>query len=188
MTGGKVKNGKKDVKKPDEKGRNALKGREPSLDYGNTYTSSESTIDKAMRSHGKKDPTFQEQLFGGYMGSYETAEGRLLHHTVGIESHEQLLKALLDSRPDEHAIKPEQTIGVGGYELTYIGCVNEPKEAIIDIKNKKTGKSMRTTIFPGVETPILFPGDSGRTEDDRRMLVTVSKCNETGASLTIKEG
>jgi len=189
MTGGKVNNGndkKKDVKKPGEKGRNALKGRKLLDDDRNARPSPDGTqsYEETARFCGKreKDPTFQEQLFGGgYLGTYVTAEGGLLHHTVGIGDNETLLKAFLDSCSDERVLKPGQTIEGDSYKITYRGFVNEPKEAVIDIKNKKTGKEIRTTVCQGVETPIRLPGSEGR------VLVTVSACSEIGVSLTIKE-
>ena len=58
------------------------------LDYGNLYTAPERSFDEVLRYYGqmKQAPTFQSQLFdqNGYFGTYETAEGRLLHRNVGI--------------------------------------------------------------------------------------------------------
>lgn len=58
------------------------------LDYGNTYTTPANTFDQAMRFYGQNRgaPTFQSQLFGpdGYIGTYETSEGRLLRRSTGL--------------------------------------------------------------------------------------------------------
>jgi hypothetical protein len=58
------------------------------LDYGNEYKTPPGTFDQAIRFYGqnRQAPTFQSQLFGpnGYMGTYETSEGRLLHESIGI--------------------------------------------------------------------------------------------------------
>jgi hypothetical protein len=58
------------------------------LDYGNLYETPEGTFDQAIRFYGqnRQAPTFQSQLFdgNGYMGTYVTSEGRLLHESIGI--------------------------------------------------------------------------------------------------------
>ena len=58
------------------------------LDYGNTFSSPPNTFDQLLRYYGqyRQAPTFQSQLFGpnGYMGTYVTPEGRLLHQTIGV--------------------------------------------------------------------------------------------------------
>jgi len=167
MTGGKVKNGnneKKDAKKSNGERRNALKGREPSLDYGNTYTTPAGTVDEEMRFYG---------------GRCENSERRLLYGTLGI-SNETLLKAFLDSCSDEHVLKFGQSIEVGGYKLTYEGFVNKFRKVVIEIKNRKTGKKTHATVCQGLETPVVWP-------DGKGILITVSECSRREVSLTIKE-
>jgi len=72
------------------------------LDYGNTYTTPANTFDQAMRFYGqnRQAPTFQSQLFGpdGYIGTYETSEGRLLHRSIGIVNMEVLAHDFLGVR------------------------------------------------------------------------------------------
>jgi hypothetical protein len=60
------------------------------FDYGNLYETPPGTFDQAMRFYGQNNgtPTFQSQLFGpdGYIGTYHTGEGRLLHDTIGLNN------------------------------------------------------------------------------------------------------
>jgi hypothetical protein len=69
------------------------------LDYGSAFTTPANTFDQTMRFYGQHRgaPTFQSQLFGadGYMGTYTTPEGRLLHQTIGVYSPSLLSKELL---------------------------------------------------------------------------------------------
>lgn len=65
------------------------------LDYGNLYQTPPGTPDEAMRFYGmaRQAPTFQSQLWRpgqGYLGTYETSEGRLLHRTIGLDNREIL--------------------------------------------------------------------------------------------------
>jgi hypothetical protein len=72
------------------------------LDYGNSYETPPGTFDQAMRFYGqnRRAPTFQSQLFGpnGYMGTYETEEGRLLHRSIGIVNMDALKTDFLGVR------------------------------------------------------------------------------------------
>ncbi|MCP4648206.1 MAG: hypothetical protein GY852_10835 [bacterium] len=72
------------------------------LDYGNTYETPAGTLDQALRFYGWNNgaPTFQSQFFGkdGYMGTYVTSEGRLLHRTVGLDNPDLLKKDFLGVR------------------------------------------------------------------------------------------
>ncbi len=67
-----------------------LKDKTLLLDYGNTYQTPQGTVDQGLRFYGWNNgaPTFQSQFFGpdGYMGTYLTSEGRLLHRTVGLDN------------------------------------------------------------------------------------------------------
>jgi hypothetical protein len=58
------------------------------LDYGNLYTAPENSFDEALRYYGwmRQAPTFRSQLFNqdGYLGTYETAEGRMFQRVVGL--------------------------------------------------------------------------------------------------------
>ncbi|HSB47470.1 MAG TPA: hypothetical protein VLD37_05630 [Candidatus Bilamarchaeum sp.] len=65
------------------------------LDYGNLYQTPANTPDEALRSYGmaRQAPTFQSQLWRpgvGYLGTYETSEGRLLHRSLGLDNREIL--------------------------------------------------------------------------------------------------
>jgi hypothetical protein len=65
------------------------------LDYGNLYQTPAGTPDEAMRFYGmaRQAPTFQSQLWRpghGYLGTYETSEGRLLHRSIGLDNREIL--------------------------------------------------------------------------------------------------
>jgi len=57
------------------------------LDWGNQYMSGQNTWDQLLRFYGQRNgaPTYESQIFGpkGYMGTYVTPEGRLLHETIG---------------------------------------------------------------------------------------------------------
>jgi len=79
-----------------------LKDRTLLLDYGNMYETPDGTLDQTLRFYGqnRQAPTFQSQMFGsdGYMGTYVTSEGRLLHETIGIENTEVLKKDFLGVR------------------------------------------------------------------------------------------
>jgi hypothetical protein len=72
------------------------------FDYGNTYTTGPDTFDEAIRFYGRnrQAPTFQSQLFGpsGYIGTYETSEGRLLHNAIGIVNPDLLRRHFLGVR------------------------------------------------------------------------------------------
>lgn len=72
------------------------------FDYGNLYETPPGTFDQAMRFYGQNRgaPTFQSQLFGadGYIGTYETAEGRLLHDSLGIVNMRVLAEDFLGVR------------------------------------------------------------------------------------------
>lgn len=72
------------------------------LDYGNSYETPPDTFDQAMRFYGqnRRAPTFQSQLFGpdGYIGTYETPEGRLLHRSIGIHNMDALARDFLGVR------------------------------------------------------------------------------------------
>lgn len=65
-----------------------LKDKTVLLDYGKMYETPAGTLDQTLRFYGqnRQAPTFQSQMFGskGYMGTYITSEGRLLHETIGI--------------------------------------------------------------------------------------------------------
>ena len=59
------------------------------LDWGRLYTTPAGTFDQTLRFYGQNHqaPTFQSQLYradGTYIGTYDTAEGRLLHNATGI--------------------------------------------------------------------------------------------------------
>ncbi|MDD5172501.1 MAG: hypothetical protein PHF60_05715 [Candidatus ainarchaeum sp.] len=79
-----------------------LKDQTALLDYGNMYTSPEGTLDQTMRFYGrnKQAPTFQSYFYGpdGYMGTYVTSEGRLLHETIGVVNTDVLKKDFLGVR------------------------------------------------------------------------------------------
>lgn len=65
------------------------------LDYGNLFQTPANTPDEALRSYGmaRQAPTFQSQLWRpgvGYLGTYETSEGRLLHRSIGLDNREIL--------------------------------------------------------------------------------------------------
>ena len=79
-----------------------LKDRTLLMDYGNTYQTPQGTVDQALRFYGWNNgtPTFQSQFFGpdGYMGTYFTSEGRLLHRTVGLDNPDLLKKDFLGVR------------------------------------------------------------------------------------------
>ncbi|MBU0533115.1 hypothetical protein KKB44_06500 [Candidatus Micrarchaeota archaeon] len=72
------------------------------FDYGNLYVTDPDRLDEVIRFYGqnRQAPTFQSQFFGpdGYMGTYITSEGRLLHQTVGIENGEILQREFLGVR------------------------------------------------------------------------------------------
>lgn len=74
-------------------------GRTVFIDYGNTYTTPAGTFDQTLRFYGqnRRAPTFQAQIFknGEYLGTFETAEGRLLHWTIGIPNDALILRAFL---------------------------------------------------------------------------------------------
>jgi hypothetical protein len=69
------------------------------FDYGNTFTTPPGTFDQTLRFYGQHRgaPTFQSQLFNadGYLGTYRTPEGRLLHDTIGNSNQRILMKGLL---------------------------------------------------------------------------------------------
>ena len=72
------------------------------FDYGNLYTTGPDTFDEAMRFYGRnrQAPTFQSQLFDaeGYIGTYGTSEGRLLHDSIGIVNTRVLAEDFLGVR------------------------------------------------------------------------------------------
>ncbi len=72
------------------------------FDYGNLYTTDPNTFDEAMRFYGRNRgaPTFQSQLFDaeGYIGTYVTSEGRLLHDSIGIVNRRVLGEDFLGTR------------------------------------------------------------------------------------------
>lgn len=72
------------------------------FDYGNLYTTGPNTFDEAMRFYGRNRgaPTFQSQLFDeqGYIGTYVTSEGRLLHDSIGIVNTRVLAEDFLGVR------------------------------------------------------------------------------------------
>jgi hypothetical protein len=72
------------------------------LDYGDSFTTPANTFDQTLRFYGqyREAPTFQSQLFGahGYMGTYVTPEGRLLHETIGVYSPAILMQDFLGVR------------------------------------------------------------------------------------------
>lgn len=72
------------------------------LDYGREYIAQPNRFDEAMRVYGrsKRAPVFQSQLFdgNGYMGTYTTAEGRLLHESIGVDNGDVLKKDFLNIR------------------------------------------------------------------------------------------
>jgi hypothetical protein len=72
------------------------------LDYGNAYTTPANTFDQTLRFYGQQRgaPTFQSQLFNqdGYMGTYVTPEGRLLHQTIGVYTPMILFRNFLGVR------------------------------------------------------------------------------------------
>ncbi len=72
------------------------------LDYGNMYTGPANSFDETMRYYGQMRgaPTFQSQLFtgDGYFTTYETAEGRLLHRSIGIVNTRALATDFLGVR------------------------------------------------------------------------------------------
>jgi hypothetical protein len=72
------------------------------FDYGNLYTTGPNTFDEAMRFYGRNRgaPTFQSQLFdgNGYIGTYVTSEGRLLHDSIGIVNTRVLAEDFLGVR------------------------------------------------------------------------------------------
>lgn len=79
-----------------------LKDRTVLLDYGNQYMTPAGTLDQTLRFYGqnRQAPTFQSQFFGpdGYMGTYVTSEGRLLHETIGIVNEDVLKRDFLGIR------------------------------------------------------------------------------------------
>ncbi|NYZ74280.1 hypothetical protein H0O00_03995 [Candidatus Micrarchaeota archaeon] len=79
-----------------------MKDRTMLLDYGNMYSTPEGTLDQTLRFYGqnRQAPVFQSQFFNGkgYMGTYLTSEGRLLHGAVGLENPELLKKDFLGVR------------------------------------------------------------------------------------------
>ncbi|MBN1170265.1 hypothetical protein JXA56_04525 [Candidatus Micrarchaeota archaeon] len=72
------------------------------LDYGVPYEAPGGMFDEVIRAYGheKQAPVFQSQLFGanGYMGTYITSEGRLLHESIGIINSEVLKMDFLNIR------------------------------------------------------------------------------------------
>ena len=72
------------------------------LDYGKLYETPGHTLDQVLRFYGwnRGVPTFQSQFFGprGYMGTYVTSEGRLLHRTIGLDNPDLLKKDFLGVR------------------------------------------------------------------------------------------
>jgi hypothetical protein len=72
------------------------------LDYGGAYAAPENSFDEVIRSYGqfRRAPTFQSQLFNqdGYFTTYETAEGRLLHRSIGIVNMRALGRDFLGVR------------------------------------------------------------------------------------------
>lgn len=73
------------------------------LDWGRLYTTPAGTFDQTLRFYGqnRQAPTFQSQLFrsdGTYIGTYDTAEGRLLHNAAGIMNADILRNEFLGVR------------------------------------------------------------------------------------------
>jgi hypothetical protein len=72
------------------------------FDYGDLFTTPPKTFDQMLRLYGqqRQAPIFQSQLFGGkgYLGTYVTPEGRLLHETQGIYMPRFVLREFLGVR------------------------------------------------------------------------------------------
>jgi hypothetical protein len=78
------------------------------LNYGDAYQTPPGTFDQAIRLFGqeREAPTFQSQIFDfdeetgrmRYRGTYITAEGRLLHETIGIVNTDMLMRDFLGVR------------------------------------------------------------------------------------------
>ncbi len=72
------------------------------IDYGSEYRAGPNRFDEVIRMYGraKKAPVFQSQIFdgNGYVGTYTTAEGNLLHDSVGVDNVDLLKKDFLNVR------------------------------------------------------------------------------------------
>jgi len=79
-----------------------LSDRTALIDYGSLYLSGPGTLDEAIRFYGRNNgaPTFNMQVFDedGYLATYITSEGRLLHQTLGLDNEQILQVEILDVR------------------------------------------------------------------------------------------
>jgi hypothetical protein len=71
------------------------------LDYGARLTARSGSLDEALRLYSRHEgsPIFQSQIFGPegrYLGTYTTAEGRLLHKTFRVDPATTMKRRVLD--------------------------------------------------------------------------------------------
>ena len=71
------------------------------LDYGARLTARSGSLDEALRLYSRYEgaPIFQSQIFGEegrYLGTYTTAEGRLLHRTFRVDPATTMKRRVLD--------------------------------------------------------------------------------------------